>query len=586
MDGDDTARALERITHDAYDDRDPTWTADGARLIFSSDRGADGAAGQYALFEFNLTSRRTAALTGGAVMDLAPTVSPDGRTVAFIRAQQGDDGRYSAQDVWAMDLGATSVAGASAAHAVAGGAADAEAAPTPRTSDPQPLLRVTAAAHDPTWTADGALLFGSFEGYRFTVRALTDVLRRLDRPPTAPSPQPPSVALRADVRRGSDAAISSVSPRDDGAQAGPWHFARYVTPGDSTARSVPYRRRYSLDIAQGGVSQSPLLGTSGGAQVLFSDLLGDDLWYLALYNTNEGSEGFLRNLNVAVTRLQQGRRAVIGYSAFRYAGLRYDPTDPDALGAFPYVYETLWGGSGVVAYPVSMFQRIEVGASLAASDKDLPTEDVSQRTVLGSTSIGLVHDNSLWGMNGPMEGTRASATLGYTTDLSLRENLTYWTGIADARKYWRLTRNVTFAQWGMVRANVGRRARFNLIGGSWDLRGQRFLGVRGAKMWFTSQELRFPILHAPSAYVPVLAPFGIANLRGALFVDAAHAWNRGYTVEEPELRTGTTLGAIGGGLRLNVFGAIVLRYDIGWRYRDAFKTRVGPFRQFFFGLDF
>lgn len=583
VDGGDATTAVERVTHDAYDDRDPAWTADGQGLVFSSDRGPDGARGHYTLHAFDLATRATTALTDGAVMDVAPSVSPDGRTLAFVRAAQGADGRYSGQDVWTLDL--TAALPGRTATAEIGGAAD-EIARDPA-SAPRPLVRVTAAAHDPTWTSDGALLFGSFEAYRFTVRALTDVDRRLRRAPADSGvARPPSVALRADVIAGAALSEPVAAGHDDGAQPGAWRFARYVTPGDSTARSVPYRRRYSLDLAQGGVSQSPILGTSSGAQVLFSDLLGDDLWYLALYNTGEGQDGFLRNLNVAVTRLQQGRRATIGYGLFRYAGLRYDPTDPDAVGEFPYVYETLWGGSGVVAYPISMFQRVEVGASLAASDKELPTTSVAQRTLLGSTSMGLVHDNSLWGMNGPIEGTRASATLGYTTDLSLRENLTYWTGIVDARKYWRLSRNITFAQWGMVRANVGRRARFNLIGGSWDLRGQRFLGVRGAKMWFTSQELRFPILYAPSAYVPVLAPFGIAGLRGALFADAAHVWNKGYTVEEPNLRTGTTHGALGAGLRVNLFGAIVLRYDVGWRYRDAFRTRVGPFRQFFFGLDF
>lgn len=582
----DVAPALDRLTNDAYDDRDPAWAEGGARIVFSSDRGPTGAAGHYTLHAFDLAARTTTALTEGAVMDLAPTVSPDGRRVAFVRAARGPDGRYSAQDLWTLDLVAPHTADT-------GGASDdaSSANVTAPPARPHRLLHVTAAASDPVYTPDGALLFGSFEGYRFTVRALADATDRAERSavedaPGATSAPVPSVALRRDVVVTDAAADPDAGLMDEGVQGGSWRFARYVTPGDTTARTVPYRRRYSLDVAQGGVSQSPILGTSSSAQVLFSDLLGDDLWYLALYNTSEGGGNFLDNMNVAVTRLQQGRRATLGYGLFRYAGLRYDPTDPDVNGELSYVNETLWGGTGVVAYPVSMFQRIEVGASLAASTKHLPFKDVSQRTLLGSTSLGIVHDNSLWGMNGPMEGTRAGATLGYTTDLSLRENLTYWTGIADVRRYWRLTRNVTFAQWGMVRANVGRRARFNLLGGSWDLRGQPFLGVRGAKMWFTSHELRFPLLYAPSAYVPILAPLGIANLRGALFADAAHAWNAGYHDEEPQLRTGTTLGALGGGLRVNLFGAIVLRYDVGWRYRDAFGTRIGPFRQFFFGLDF
>jgi hypothetical protein len=50
---------------------------------------------------------------------------------------------------------------------------------------------------------------------------------------------------------------------------------------------------------------------------------------------------------------------------------------------------------------------------------------------------------------------------------------------------------------------------------------------------------------------------------------------------------GGTYGSIGGGLRLNLFGAIVLRYDIGKLIvRDLTRFQKGLFYQFFFGWDF
>jgi len=78
----------------------------------------------------------------------------------------------------------------------------------------------------------------------------------------------------------------------------------------------------------------------------------------------------------------------------------------------------------------------------------------------------------------------------------------------------------------------------------------------------------------------------VASLRGALFFDAAHAWNNGYREIRPELRAGETVGAAGIGFRVNRFGAFVLRYDIGRRYRDGFWRQDKVFRQFFFGWDF
>jgi hypothetical protein len=425
------------------------------------------------------------------------------------------------------------------------------------------VLPVTAAASDPVWTADDALVFGSFEHYRFTVRALTDLNERLGQAPPVPTVAP--VAGPVEAR---------------------WAFPRYSAPTDTSGRGTPYRRRYALDFAQGGVSQSPLYGTTGSAQILFSDLLGDDLWYLSVYQTGnqEGGGSILRNLNASVTRIQQGRRALIGYGLFRTAGLRYDLQDPDASSVYPLIEEETYGGVGLVSYPISMFKRVETSGSLAYSDKQ-SLRGGRRKAVLYAQTLGLVHDNALYGWNGPIDGTRAGLTLGYTTDVHL-SNVSYWTAIADVRRYWRLGRDVTFAQWGTVRLNVGKEARYNLLGGAWDLRGLPFLGVRGAKMWHTSHELRFPILNAPSAYVPLLAPFGIANLRGALFADAAHAWNRGYRDAEEGLRTGVTWSALGAGLRLNLFGAIVLRYDVGYTYRDGARTEAGLFRKFFFGYDF
>ena len=136
--------------------------------------------------------------------------------------------------------------------------------------------------------------------------------------------------------------------------------------------------------------------------------------------------------------------------------------------------------------------------------------------------------------------------------------------------------------------NHGREARLWFMGGSWDLRGYPLFDVRGKKAWFTSHEFRFPLVENPSAYVPPLAILGIVNLRGALFFDAAHTWNDRYTrANSPDLCREKPLGSTGFGFRLNLFGGFVLRYDLGYRFRDAFKSRESNlFRQFFFGFDF
>ena len=89
--------------------------------------------------------------------------------------------------------------------------------------------------------------------------------------------------------------------------------------------------------------------------------------------------------------------------------------------------------------------------------------------------------------------------------------------------------------------------------------------------------LRFPFLDQ----LAFRFPFGgltFVGFRGALFFDAGNAWDTGYD---------ETLGSIGGGLRLNLGGAIVLRDDVGKRIEGNFtRLQSSWFNQFFFGWDF
>jgi hypothetical protein len=63
-----------------------------------------------------------------------------------------------------------------------------------------------------------------------------------------------------------------------------------------------------------------------------------------------------------------------------------------------------------------------------------------------------------------------------------------------------------------------------------------------------------------------------------LFFDAGSAWDDEYR---------QTYGSLGGGIRINLGGFLVLRYDIGKRIENNFnRLQKGLFYQFFFGWDF
>lgn len=541
-----------RLTDDAYDDRDPAWHPGRATIAFSSDRGDDGPRGAYNLFTLDLDTRETRALTSGHRRDSSPRWSPDGSQLVYTSAIIDSSGRSGAQDVWTLkhmvDEPELHIAGAS----------NDDGGGRPGTYERQ-LTSLTTASFDPFWTEDDHILFSAFENQRFSIRHVnaTDSTR--------------NVASRPRLAH------------TETSDAGVWTHGS-IEADEETVR-VPYRRSYSLDVAQGTVAQNPVWGTSGGAILAFSDMLGDNYWFVTLYNLAQGRGSFLQNMNVAVSRLELHRRMNVGYGLYRFGGLRYDITDPDAVAEYPLVWESIYGGFGSISYPLSQFRRIEFTSHLNWNEREIQFRDIDRTALLVSGTASIVHDNALYGYNGPMDGTRLNLTVGYTTDL-LYDNVRYVSLIADARRYLRLSNRVTFASRGLFRLNEGREARLHILGGSWDLRGWRLFDIRAQKMWFTSHELRFPILTAPYLYMPVLAPFGVVNLRGAMFFDAAHAWNDDYYGRHAQLNTGQTLGSVGAGLRLNLFGGFVLRYDVGFRYVDGFQTRDRFFRQFFFGYDF
>ena len=585
------ADRLGRVTNDPYDDRDPAWSPDGSAIAFSSDRTRYGADGSYNLFLLDPATREIDYLTRGPQVDTMPAWSPSGDRVAFVSARREPDGKFSGHDLWVADLATATDAPATdaPAPAFAGAAESAEPSVEPDSSLADssladsglqhPLRRLTRFAHatfDPLWTDEGRLVFSAFEGYRFTIRTLNaDSLLAVPRETAPAGTEAPLFAAACPMPDASDA------PFRDG-----WAYDRLDVADDDDEQKAPYRRRYQLDAAQGALSNSPVWGTSGGAVLVFSDLLGNDRFLVTGYASNEPGRNFLDGLNAGVTRVHLGRRANYAYGAYRLAGRRFDRADPDAQGTYPLYYERLWGGFGAVSYPLSMFRRVEVQTSLAHSDKQILGRE-PLTTVLLSNQLALVHDNALYGLNGPLAGWRANLTAAYTTDV-VYSNTSYFTVAADARHYLRILPDVSLASWGLLRTNLGRRARLNVLGGPWDLRGFGFLDVRAQHVAFTSQELRFPILKQPGAISPLLLP--IANLRGALFADAAQVWNGGLgdyserDPRDPRGYAGRTLGAVGAGLRLNLLGPIVLRYDIGYRYVEGEPRR--SFRRFFFGYDF
>ncbi len=508
---------LHRITNDYYDDRDPAWSPAGDKIVFSSDRNPFGKEGKYNLFLYDIATSRIDYLTYGNENYSAPAWSADGKRLAFTSDIDG------IHNIWMMDM------------------------ERPFTGGMRTMVKITeftTSAFDPTWTRSGALVFTAFENFSFQVKMLKDANAVFD-------------------------TSSTVRMIDLYDKEKPWE-ARSITSTEQV-KTFRYQGDYSLDVAQSAISTDPVFGTSGGAILALSDLLGNEQYFFLLYNTAQSQDELLSSFNVAISRISLAKRTSFAYGIFRFAGRRYDLTDRDE-----YFYERVFGGYFALSYPLSKFERLESSISLSNSNKEVIGAIDARKALLLSNSVSFTHDNSLWGPSGPIDGTRFNITLAFTTDIQF-SNVNYYTVIADYRHYFRLSQRSAFASRFWIFYNDGKESRRFVMGGSWDLRGWPRWSIRGQKLWLTSQELRFPFIDQFAIRFP-FGGLGFSSIRGALFFDAGNAWDDVYT---------ETLGSVGGGLRLNFGGFLVLRYDLGKRIEDNFRRfQKGIFHQFFFGWDF
>ena len=75
---------IRRLTHHEASDGDPSWSPDGTKILFDSDRG-----GTFDIWVMNADASDPRQLTEGPGRDLAPAWSPDGERIAFMSDQVG-----------------------------------------------------------------------------------------------------------------------------------------------------------------------------------------------------------------------------------------------------------------------------------------------------------------------------------------------------------------------------------------------------------------------------------------------------------------------------------------------------------------
>jgi WD40-like Beta Propeller Repeat len=486
------------LTDDRYTDDDATWSPDGTKIAFISDRGAGGDAGARNVFLFDVETHTIEPLTQGPWRDSAPSWDGDGKRIAFASDRQG------VSQIYVADSTRSSVQ----------------------------ITSVLSGAMSPVWEPKGKdILFTGmsdlgFGIYRAPVKAHGDTI-----PPLVPNE--PMFAWGIP-----DTSFSSVP------QSPVWTWKA----GTDTllARESKYKSHYTLDFAQGGVALEPVQGVGEGLQLLLSDQLGDQLIFFNLSNSATEFGDLLGRFNVGVSYLNQRRRIHRGFSAFHLAG--------DFLDERGYQYfERRVGGMLTAVYPYSRFSRVEAALGMVYSDRSADSFRPARTAPLAVNYLSFVYDNALWFSTGPMDGTSYRLTLGLNTNLEKVE-IENVSAALDLRKYFRTSLRTAYAARLLARAAEGTLPQRFVLGGSWSFRGYPERSLVGTRSLLLNQEWRFPLLSGGILGLPIGA-LGLPPVQGATFFDVGQSWEEGHRPHE-------LLGSFGLGFRMSLGGLIVLRLDV------------------------
>lgn len=504
---------LNRITNDLYSDIDPVFNENATKIIFSSDRTSGEFKQANNLFEIDLSSGKINYLTYTGANLTSPKFSPDYNNLYCLADIDGN------KNLWEINY---------------------------KNEEPDGMTQKTSfitSIFEYSFVDSKEVITSSFEKFSFQFYSLK-LNENVD-------------SLHNEIKFD----FSNIE------QA--WEPERIVV--DPETDKFEYENEYTLDYAFSQFTTDPVFGTRGGAVFSLSDLLGDDRYYMVIYNSAEYQSDFYKNINFALSRVNTKGRTNYGFGIFHFIGRRYDIRQSDN-----FFYERNFGGFFSLLYPLSQFQRFEASLQLSNSDRELNEDFLPRKALLLSNSLTFVHDNTIWSRTGPMDGSRFRLLLAYTSDIKY-SNSNFYSVIADYRRYFRLHNRVSLASRAAIFYNHGKDARRYIAGGSWDLRGWPRFKIRGEKLWLSSLEFRFPFIDQFYLKLPFMG-LGFGGFKGAVFVDAGSAWDDKYD---------ETIGSVGVGLRVNFLGPITFRYDVGKRVLKNFTQFSGHFfYHFFFGWDF
>ena len=634
---------LRRLTNDRNGDLMPQWSPDGKTIAFTSDHGEETdfdllRFNEWRITLLDLASGRISVVPGQGGHNLNAQWAPDGKSLIFVSDRTGIQNLFLYDMEQREHYQLTNVVGGVLAFTeyspVISWARGADR-----------LAYTYYENGDYTiWSIDNprSLRQKPFRLDTVTTPLVAQATPQQPADVVTPPPGATADSVRALTQRSIYRATSGLRPADElpeglGADTTVVTVAALL---DSAALALPdtsgfkfyryrvgfqpeYVARPSIGYAQDNFGR----GVFGGTTIVLSDLLGNHQLAFSGEVNGRVSEARLFGAYTNLSRRWQWMGGFAQEPLYFLSGddIREVVENGNLVGyeqeqeLTRYIVRQVFG---VSMYPLNRFTRFEFGARFNNIDRTTltfargitldgfatPFRIADQRNAAGlnyaSVNVAYVSDNTLFGYTGPIFGRRYRLQIEPT--LGSYQWVEY---LADYRRYDPILFNfLTVATRFTTSLQVGRNEdRFpKYIGRSEFIRGydrENYLSggctsgvlinvsdcsavrLLGSRVALANAELRFPLIRR---FELGLLPIALPPLDGLVFYDVGLAWSRGQSVslrrpadEEETLDTRYPLSSYGLGLRLNLFGFAILRWDyaipLDRKGRDGFWTwSLGP----------